>query len=265
MIVYFSGTGNSRYCAERLADSLREEIVDAGARIRGGAGTELSSERPWIFVTPTYAWRIPRIFSEFIRSYRFSGSCEAYFVMTCGTDIGSAAACNEALCKEKGFRYRGTARILMPENYIAMYEAPERAEAERIIEATVPELERAAACISREASLQTRKISGADRFKTRVVNPVFYRLFVKSRPFAVSGRCIGCGKCENSCVMNNIRLRDGKPVWGDRCTHCMACICGCPVSAIEYGRHSVGRPRYQCPEYRAPKPETMDPDAQNRG
>ena len=29
----------------------------------------------------------------------------------------------------------------------------------------------------------------------------------------------------------------------------MACICGCPVSAIEYGRKSQGKPRYQCPEY----------------
>ena len=24
---------------------------------------------------------------------------------------------------------------------------------------------------------------------------------------------------------------------------------GCPVSAIEYGRKSRGKPRYQCPEY----------------
>ena len=44
--------------------------------------------------------------------------------------------------------------------------------------------------------------------------------------------------------MNNITLRVDKPVWGDRCTHCMACICCCPAEAIEYGRKSVGQPRY---------------------
>ena len=27
-------------------------------------------------------------------------------------------------------------------------------------------------------------------------------------------------------------------------------ICGCPVSAIEYGHKSQGKPRYQCPEYK---------------
>ena len=69
-------------------------------------------------------------------------------------------------------------------------------------------------------------------------------------PFRSTSACVGCGKCAAVCVENNIRLRDGRPVWGDRCTHCMACICGCPAGAIEYGRASRGKPRYQCPEYR---------------
>ena len=45
--------------------------------------------------------------------------------------------------------------------------------------------------------------------------------------------------------MNNIRLENGKPVWGKECTHCMACICYCPAEAIEYGKKSFGKPRYQ--------------------
>ena len=36
------------------------------------------------------------------------------------------------------------------------------------------------------------------------------------------------------CPLNNIRLENGKPVWGKHCTHCMACICDCPKEAIEY-------------------------------
>ena len=44
--------------------------------------------------------------------------------------------------------------------------------------------------------------------------------------------------------MNNIRLENGKPVWGKNCTHCMACICYCPKEAIEYGKKSKGKPRH---------------------
>ena len=42
-----------------------------------------------------------------------------------------------------------------------------------------------------------------------------------------------------------IQLRENKPVWGRNCTHCMACICYCPTEAIEYGKKSIGKPRYQ--------------------
>ena len=60
--------------------------------------------------------------------------------------------------------------------------------------------------------------------------------------------CTGCGACVRACMLNNVSLTDGRPVWGKNCTHCMACICGCPQKAIEYGKKSVGKPRYQCPE-----------------
>ena len=39
-------------------------------------------------------------------------------------------------------------------------------------------------------------------------------------------------------------IKDNKPIWGKDCTHCMACICYCPVEAIEYGKKSVNKFRY---------------------
>ena len=83
-----------------------------------------------------------------------------------------------------------------------------------------------------------------DRFMSGPVNPIFYRFFVKADAFQVSDACTGCGQCVRNCPMNNISLRDRKPVWGRECTHCMACICYCPAKAIEYGKKSIGKPRY---------------------
>ena len=40
MIVYFTGTGNSRYCAEFLADRLGDRCVDAFHYIRDGAAAD---------------------------------------------------------------------------------------------------------------------------------------------------------------------------------------------------------------------------------
>ena len=71
---------------------------------------------------------------------------------------------------------------------------------------------------------------------------------MKADAFFATDACTGCGFCVEACPLNNIRLNDGKPVWGKNCTHCMACICGCPTEAIEYGKRSKGKPRYQCPK-----------------
>ena len=81
------------------------------------------------------------------------------------------------------------------------------------------------------------------------VNPIFYACFVKAGAFTVSNACIGCGQCAKRCPTNSITLRGGVPTWGQDFTHCMACICGCPQHAIEYGKKSQGKPRYRCEEY----------------
>ena len=248
MIVYFSATGNSRYCARLLGSLLSDTCLDAAPFIRDGIAAELSSDTPWVFVCPTYSWRLPRLFRDFIRSGRFSGSRDAYFVLTCGSDIGNAAVWNRALCGEKGLQYRGTLPVVMPENYIALFTAPEEAEARSIIALARPALERGAGQIAAGASFPEGKAGISDRLKSGIVNTLFYRFHVTARPFTVSDACVSCGRCEQACPLGNIRLRDGRPVWGGRCTHCMACICGCPAKAIEYGKISRGKPRYQCPE-----------------
>ena len=76
------------------------------------------------------------------------------------------------------------------------------------------------------------------------VNPIFYAVCVKAGPFTASDACTGCGQCVWRCPTNNITLQTRKPVWGQNCTHCMACICYCPAEAIEYGKKSLGKPRY---------------------
>ena len=249
MIVYFTGTGNSRYCAQMLADQLEDETRDAFSFIRDGIAAELISEKPWVFVAPTYSWQLPRVFVEFIQSGSFSGSRDAWFVMTCGNDTGSATKSNRALCGQKGFQYRGTMPIVMPENYIALFGAPGPEEALRIVEAARPSIQKAAGYIGKNRDFPPVKAGMLGGLKSGFVNRMFYKFNVKADPFTVSDGCISCGKCQRDCPLGNVSLKDGKPVWGDRCTHCMACICGCPTGAIEYGKASKGKPRYQCPQY----------------
>ena len=61
MILCFSGTGNSRYIARRIAEALPDEVVDLNAKIKEKDDSPLHAEGDVIVVVPTYAWRIPRL------------------------------------------------------------------------------------------------------------------------------------------------------------------------------------------------------------
>ena len=246
MIVYFSATGNSHYCADRLGTLLSEEVVDAFPLIRAGKAS-LHSDHPWVFVAPTYSWQLPRFFATFLQEAQLSGNKDAYFVLTCGSEIGNADKGLSTLCQQIGLTYRGVFPIVMPDNYIVLFRPPTAEESKEIVHAAQPTLEQCAAAIKAGQDFPPRRIHVMDRLKSGPVNAGFYRFFIKASRFYATDQCIGCGKCANVCVLNNIHLVDGKPVWGNHCTHCMACICLCPQKAIEYGHSTQKKGRYQCP------------------
>lgn len=249
MVVYFSGTGNSHYVAQMLAQQLGEELFDAGQAIKKEVVPTLSSQKPWVFVSPTYGWRIPQIFREFIEKSTFSGNKNAYFVMTCGSEIGDAAKYLRPLCAGKSFHFHGVLQVVMPENYLAVFDVPNAKRAAAIRRMARPTIREGADAILRGIDFPKRVPSVMDRLKSTVVNPAFYRLIVHDKKFYTTDACIGCGHCTEVCPLNNIVLAEGRPQWQGNCTHCMACICSCPVEAIEYGKKSIGQPRYQCPAY----------------
>ena len=244
MILYLSGTGNSKYVAKRIADALGDALVNLNDRIKASDTSSVETGERVIIVTPTYAWRIPRVVCDWLRKTELRGAKRSWFVMTCGSEIGNADKYNRELCTEKGLSCMGTAQIVMPENYIAMFSAPQADKARQIVAKAKPDIDRAIAAIQAGECFAPTRNNLYDRLMSGPVNPIFYKFFVKADAFTVSDACIGCGQCAKLCPMNNVTLKDGKPVWGKACTHCMACICYCPKEAIEYGKKSVGQPRY---------------------
>ena len=245
MIFFFSGTGNSKYAARRIADALGDALLSLNDRIRAGDTTPVDTGERLVIVTPTYAWRIPRIVRDWLLCTELRGAKQVWFVMTCGSELGNADRYNRALCRAKGLGCMGTAQLVMPENYIAMFGVPQAEEARKIVARAEPNLDRAIAAIRAGLPFAPTRSNLYDRFMSGPVNPIFYSLCVKANAFTVSDACTGCGQCARRCPTGSIALRGGKPVWGKACTHCMACICYCPAEAIEYGKKSRGKPRYR--------------------
>lgn len=248
MILYFSGTGNSEYVAERIGKETGDKVMNLFERIRNRDFTPINASSPWVVVVPTYAWRIPRIVQEWIKNTNLTGSRDIYFVMTCGGSIGSAGSYLEKLCSAKKLNYLGCIGITMPENYLAMFSTPARDEALETIRRAESVIDRAALLIKSKDSFPQSSLTWKDKMNSGIVNDLFYPMFVHAKKFYATDACVSCGKCVKVCPLDNVRLENEKPIWGKNCTHCMACISRCPKEAIEYGNHSKGMPRYICPQ-----------------
>ena len=107
MVLYFTGTGNSKYIAEKIAKALEMDIVSINKKIKTNDFSQINSKDELIFSLPTYGWRIPRIVSDWIEKIKFSGCKKAYFVMNCGGKIGNAEKYLKKLCENVGFEYMG--------------------------------------------------------------------------------------------------------------------------------------------------------------
>ena len=248
MILYFSATGNSRYTALKIAETIGDEAVNLFDRIKNGDTSPVYSDKPWVVVCPTYAWRIPHIVEDWIEKTELNGNNRFYTVMTCGGETGNAGKYVKTLCEKKGLEYCGCTGILMPDNYLVMFSSPDGEKAKRIIEGSKDKIVEAAELIKDGKKLPEQKITALYRLYSGIVNKMFYAFSVKAEPFYAADSCVGCGKCKAVCPLGNISLKDGRPLWGDKCTHCMACICSCPVEAIEYGKKTKGKVRYRFPE-----------------
>lgn len=246
MILYFTGTGNSRYVARKIAEEINDEVVSINQLIKQESKDELiSTNKPFIFVCPTYAWRLPKVVTEFIRKTKFSGNNKVYFIMTCGEDTAKAINYIQKLCDDKGWELKGMAEIKMPENYIALFPVPDKETAKQIIEEADKLIYKIASDIRNENNFNIVAPSGLNgTIKSGITNIAFYKFIVHAKGFYSTNQCIGCGKCVNLCPLNNISLKNEKPTWKNKCTHCMACISGCPTKAIEYKNKTQNKERY---------------------
>jgi len=248
MVLYFSGTGNSRFVAERIADELEQEVRDITTYTKTKEAPVFTDEGVYVFCCPSYMSAIAKAITDFVDWATFPKGVKAYFVVTCASSMGISPKVGAELCEKNGLEFMGAAQVVMPQNYIALFKTKERDENSRIINEALPVIDMISQTITKGEKLEAKKISSAEYSITKWVRDVYYKDFMKTKKFKATDKCIACGKCVRICPLNNISLKDNKPVWGKNCTHCMACINQCPKDAIEYGKGSMGKPRYKGPE-----------------
>lgn len=250
MILYFTGTGNTKYVADVLAEELNDNTVSLNDVIKNNKQLKFSSDKPFIVAAPVYAWRLPKKIEELIKKAEFSGSDKIYFIVTMGAQSGNAYKYCKKLCNNKNLKFMGFYGIPMPDNYVIASKMPDKSAAEQKIKTAEIKIREIAKKIKSGWEIMKDDKSALDALYSGLINPVFNKFAVTSNEYNVSEECICCGECVKLCPTNNISMKDGKPVFGTNCMSCYACIHRCPKMAINIGKKTQSHGRYVCPEYK---------------
>ncbi len=252
MIFCFSATGNSTYAARRIAKNLEDRVVDIADALRKEELTyTLESGETVGFVMPTYFFGVPVILHAFLYALQFVTKEQhyTYLVLTCGGKTGAAGDMFAEVMRDNGYRLSAYYSVIMPDNYVLMYRAPEEEEIKAILCQADQEIDRIC------GDIRIRMTGNCDSHRgpvpglmTKIAYPI-YKRGRKTAKFYTTDACIGCGLCERLCPCEAIKLESGRPKWvEDQCVLCLACLNRCPKAAIQYGKKTIRRNRYQNPE-----------------
>lgn len=271
MILWFSGTGNSRYVAEILAAELGSPVRPLTPDLRDGNITLPKDDSSVIWVCPVYSWGIPPYVRSIMRTASLSNpGAVHHLVLTCGDDCGLAADMWRTDLSRRGWRAGTAFSVTMPNNYVCMkgFNVDPEPTVQAKLAAAPERIREIAGKIASYAVSPENARPGADdlvrgRFawiKTRIIYPWFVRHAMSPRPFRHTDACISCGKCAAICPLHNITMqpvagnasdssvrRRKYPQWHSDCAGCLACYHVCPRHAVMYGNKTAYKGQYMNP------------------
>lgn len=237
MIYYFSATGNSKHAAEVIAMKTGDTAVDIVDALKNGL-PENNNEKTGI-IFPVYFWGLPEIIKRFASKVKNSLGSYVYCVITCGANTGSA---DKMLEKALGRKLDYCFSLRMPDNYVVMYDPCKKEKAQKFLRHADKEIDIICEDINK-GEIKKGGSSGG------MINSIFvsklYDPMRKTKKFFADDNCVSCGLCEKICPEEAIVIENGKPKWTKKkCQHCTACINRCPAKAIQYGKKTSERGRY---------------------
>ena len=284
MIFYFSGTGNTKWAASKLAAATREDLISIAPYMRADDSSHNLAE-PFIlkenerlgFVFPVHGWRVPKLVREFISKMKIQrepsdatvenkakaddclkNSPFTYCVCTAGDSIGlTIENLNKVISQNPSLQALGITEVsssyslIMPESYIGLPFMDVDPKEREIRKKKNAAQELAVVCeeiFDRKEGINRLVKGPIPWFFTKVVGGFFENILITDKRFHVEkDRCVKCGICANVCPVGDIKGGHGEyPVWLHHkdCLTCFTCYHHCPHHAIEFGNQTQKKGQY---------------------
>lgn len=233
--IYFSGTGNSRYCLETF-------LSECGTRAKAysieqeEAVQQIKDHEEIIFCYPVQYSTLPKILNDFITAHPAIWNNKKVFVIaTMGMFSGDGAGVLARLLKRYGANIIGGLHLKMPDSIADKKALAKSLEHNKKLVQKAENKMKASVIAFQNGNPSQDGIG----IFCRMAGLFGQRLYFQHKTKQYSDKlnidtekCIGCGRCVDLCPMKNIHLSEGHAVSGNQCTMCYRCISRCPAQAI---------------------------------
>ena len=250
MVLYFTGTGNSKFVAVALAEALGDSVLSMNSVMQRGSTLSVYSGKPYVIVAPIHAWRYPQAVEQMLEEAELGGCREVYCIASMGENSGNADKALGKLFAAKGMDYKGFCGVVMPNNYIPGWDVDTEEEVRAMYAAAVPKIRGLAEAIKAGKPIRKDDKTPLAGVMSGLVNYGFRSFMLKKQVFTVSDSCVACGVCVKNCPTGNIFIYDGKATFGENCASCYSCLHRCPVRAVDIAGKTEDKGRYVCVEYK---------------
>ena len=213
MILYFTGTGNAKYIAEKIANVTGDETKNIVAYTRDNEKFLQGDGERLVLVSPVYYWGIPESVKGFLKTLKTAGRYFA-IVLECGGSTGNA----QGVC-ERYVRPDAVFGVVAVDNFCPMFKIESAEETEKRLDA-----------LDEKIAVVADKIRNEEKGDFNAEKGSFYKLNT-ALLYPVSA----------------IKIENGKPVWTkEKCDMCLGCLSRCPKNAISI-KKSLKNGRYVNP------------------
>lgn len=233
--VYFSGTGNTRYCVEQFVKKS-ESSANVMSIEDSDVIEAIKSNKLIIFGYPIYFSNIPKLVRDFIDGNKevFKNK-DIYIICTMGLFSGDGAGCSARLFKQYGANVIGGLHLKMPDcigDEKALKKSIEKNK--MIVKKAVMKIDNAVERL--KAGNPTKE---GLNILYHIAGLFGQRLWFYGKTKNYTNKikinetkCIACGKCIELCPMKNLKLINEKIISNGKCTMCYRCFSNCPKQAI---------------------------------
>lgn len=244
-VIYFSGTGNSKYIAQQFAKRMHTQAYDIEQKLKFD---ELFEKEDTIAVCyPIYGSCVPLIMRKFVAKYK---NCfqDKKLIIFCTQMLfsGDGARAFTRLLPGCDKRVIYAEHFMMPNNICNFFLFPitEKEKSGKSRKA-LKKLDRVCSHI-RRGIVKKRGWNPISTLLGKTQNVAFRKIERQGRSsFRTDQSCIGCGLCVKKCPTRNLEMKDGKIEQKGRCTLCYRCVNLCPKQSCTVLVHQKPKKQYK--------------------